>query len=188
MAGSRAASAREPGQIREEAALSDTARAPRTSLAGAEDRRARPGTSFEGGCTVRSASFGMENTEVIRELARRWNAGDIDGVLALYAEDAVMHSGEEWPEQASWHGHEGIRANIDEWRAVWEQVAAEIDRVEQHDGDKVIATGAWDARGRVSGVTGRIPITMLFTMRDGKIATVEWFSDHERAVAAARDA
>jgi len=52
MAGSRVASAREPGQIREEAALSDTARAPRTSLAGAEDRRARPRTSFEDGCTV----------------------------------------------------------------------------------------------------------------------------------------
>ena len=53
MAGSRAASAREPGQIREEAALSDTARAPRISLAGADDRRARPRSSFEDGCTVR---------------------------------------------------------------------------------------------------------------------------------------
>src|SRR5215204_1563712 len=53
MAGSRAASAREPGQVREEAALSDTARAPRTSLAGADDRRARPGPDFEDGCTVR---------------------------------------------------------------------------------------------------------------------------------------
>ena len=42
MAGSRAASAREPGQIREEAALSDTARAPRASLAGAEEEAAAP--------------------------------------------------------------------------------------------------------------------------------------------------
>ena len=52
MAGSRAVDAREPGQIREEAALSDTGHASRTSLAGAEDRRARPGTDFDGGCTV----------------------------------------------------------------------------------------------------------------------------------------
>src|SRR5215216_5148868 len=56
MAGSRAASAREPGQIREEAALSDTARAPRASLAGAEDRRARPGPGSRDGCTVRFLS------------------------------------------------------------------------------------------------------------------------------------
>jgi hypothetical protein len=53
MAGSRAVSAREPGQIREEAALSDTAHAPRISLAGAEDRRARPEADLEDGCTVR---------------------------------------------------------------------------------------------------------------------------------------
>jgi hypothetical protein len=53
MAGSRAAGAREPGQIREEAALSDTVRAPRISLAGADDRRARPGAGFKVGCTVR---------------------------------------------------------------------------------------------------------------------------------------
>jgi len=52
MAGSRAAGAREPGQIREEAALSDTVRAPRISLAGANDRRARPGAGLEAGCTV----------------------------------------------------------------------------------------------------------------------------------------
>jgi hypothetical protein len=57
MAGSRAASAREPGQIREEAALSVTARAPRISLAGAEDRRARPRTCFEAGCTVHVFMF-----------------------------------------------------------------------------------------------------------------------------------
>ena len=54
MAGSHAVSAREPGQIREEAALSDTARAPWASLAGAEDRRARPRSSSRDGCTVHS--------------------------------------------------------------------------------------------------------------------------------------
>ncbi len=52
MARSRAVDAREPGQIREEAALSDTAHAPWGSLAGVSDRKVRSGTSFDGGCTV----------------------------------------------------------------------------------------------------------------------------------------
>jgi hypothetical protein len=43
---------REPGQIREEAALSEAVHAPRTNLAGAETRRARPKTGFDDGCTV----------------------------------------------------------------------------------------------------------------------------------------
>src|SRR5213082_1514648 len=46
MAGSRAVDAREPGQVREEAALSDTAHATRGSSTGAEDRRERPGPDF----------------------------------------------------------------------------------------------------------------------------------------------
>jgi len=52
MAGSRAVGDREPGQIRKEAALSGPAHAPRTNLAGAEVRRARPRIHHEDGCTV----------------------------------------------------------------------------------------------------------------------------------------
>jgi hypothetical protein len=58
MAGSRAVDAREPGQIREEAALSESVHAPRISLAGAEDRRERPGAGFDGGCTVQTLPNG----------------------------------------------------------------------------------------------------------------------------------
>ena len=101
MAGSRAVSAREPGQIREEAALSDTARAPWASLAGAEDRRARPRPSSGDGCTVRFLRR-WTTTEVIRQVCERRNAGDVEGMLELYHDDVVLHAGEHWPEQATW--------------------------------------------------------------------------------------
>src|SRR5437763_8312251 len=52
MARSRALDAREPGQVREEAALSGSAQAPRVSLTGVQGGLERPGTGFEGGCTV----------------------------------------------------------------------------------------------------------------------------------------
>ena len=93
MAGSRAVSDREPGQIREEAALSEAVHAPRTNLAGAKDRRARPKTGFDGGCTVHFLLF-MSNEErnpkVVAELGRRWNARDHQGVLDLYHDDIVI--------------------------------------------------------------------------------------------------
>ena len=108
MAGSRAASARESGQIREEAALSVPARAPRISLAGAEDRRARPRTSFEAGCTVHF-SLPMSNADLIRQLTGMWNSGDVDSVSDLYTEDAEIHTGPHWPEQATYRGREAIR-------------------------------------------------------------------------------
>ena len=45
--------AREPGQIREEAALSDPDHAPRGSLAGVRGRRERSEADLDSGCTVR---------------------------------------------------------------------------------------------------------------------------------------
>src|SRR4029079_7841660 len=98
MAGSRAASAREPGQIREEAALSDTARAPRASLAGAEDRRARPRARSRDRCTVRLplrkhgavprahrcfSPMPEDALDIVRRSAERWNAGDFEGMFDL---------------------------------------------------------------------------------------------------------
>jgi ketosteroid isomerase-like protein len=127
-----------------------------------------------------------ENAEVIRELARRWNAGDIEGVLEMYTDDAVMHSGEDWPEQTTWHGREGIRSNIEEWRAVWESAELEISHIETV-GERVVAGGAWNARGRSSGLSGSMPVSTLCTIRHGKIASVEWFTDYDSALAAARD-
>ena len=61
MARSRAMDAREPGQIREEAALSESVHAPRGNLAGAPDRRARPEACFDGGCTVHFLQPSLRN-------------------------------------------------------------------------------------------------------------------------------
>jgi ketosteroid isomerase-like protein len=187
MAGSRAASAREPGQVREEAALSDTARASRNSLAGAEDRRARPEASFEEGCTVHFISLmaDADNVDLARTLVDLWNAGDIEGVVELYTEDAEMIAGPEWPDQAQYHGRDGVRANIEQWRSVWESSRIEAERIESH-GDRVVASGAWVTRGRASGIEGQLPFVILLTLRGGKIASLEWFTDHGEAVAAAR--
>ncbi|MEA2331396.1 MAG: SnoaL-like domain [Thermoleophilaceae bacterium] len=129
----------------------------------------------------------MDNLDVIRELARRWNAGDMDEVIGLYAEDAVTRTGAHWPEQATYQGRDAIRASIEEWQSMWEMTLAEVDSLEEY-GDKVVATGAWQMRGRSSGVDGQMPIAILFTIRDGKIATLEWFPDRDHAVAAAHRA
>jgi ketosteroid isomerase-like protein len=128
-----------------------------------------------------------EPREIVRQVAERWNAGDIDGLLELYADDLVVHTGEHWPESGPVQGKEAFRESIDEWLSVWQSIAIETDHVETH-GDRVVAHGAWKSTGRMSGVEGAMPIHIVFTVRDGRIARLEWFPDHERAVAAARGA
>jgi ketosteroid isomerase-like protein len=129
----------------------------------------------------------MSHHEVIGKLVERWNARDVEGALELYTDDTVMVSGPDWPEQAESHGREGIRRNAADWLGVWDSTRIEIADV-QTFGDKVVTDGAWTTRGRSSGVAGSMPFVALLTLRDGKIARFEWFTDHDAAVAAARGA
>ncbi len=126
-----------------------------------------------------------DKRQFARLLIDRWNRGDVDAVVELFAQDAAMYAGAEWPEQTTYRGHDGIRANIDQWRTVWESSLIDADRIEVY-GDRVVASGAWRARGRSSGVEGDMPFVILIGLRDGKIASFEWFTDHDSAVAAAR--
>jgi ketosteroid isomerase-like protein len=127
----------------------------------------------------------MGNADVIRQLTERWNAGDVDGASDLYTEDAEIHTGPHWPEVTTYRGREEIRETSAEWAALWDALQVELDRLEEH-GDKVLATGAWRMRGAASGVGGEMEIFIVFTLRDGKIAVLQWFEDHESAAVAAR--
>ena len=134
----------------------------------------------------------MESLESVRQVGERWNAGDIEGLLELYWDDVVVKTGEHWPEQATVQGKAAFRESIDEWLSVWQSISIETDHIEAHGdrvaarGDRVAARGAWQSTGRLSGVEGTLPIHILFTVRDGRIARLEWYPDHERAVAAGR--
>ena len=125
--------------------------------------------------------------EIVSQVSERWNAGDFDGLLELYADDVTVHTGEHWPERHVLEGKDAFRESIEEWVSVWESIAIETDEVEVF-GDRVVARGAWRSTGRLSGVEGTLPIHIVFTIRDGKIARVDWCPDHEQAVATARDA
>ncbi|HYN91775.1 MAG TPA: nuclear transport factor 2 family protein [Thermoleophilaceae bacterium] len=127
------------------------------------------------------------NLQVVRQIAERWNAGDLDGMLDVYHDDLVVQPGEHWPDTKVLEGKQSFRESTEEWLSVWQSIEVETDKVEPY-GDRVVARGAWRSTGRVSGVAGTMPIHIVFTVRDGRIARLDWFPDHERAVAAARDA
>ena len=127
-----------------------------------------------------------EALDIVRSSAERWNAGDFEGMFELYADDMVVVTGEHWPEANQvMEGKDAFRESTQEWLELWQSVELETDHVEAY-ADRVVAQGHWRSTGRVSGVEGTMPVHMVLTVRDGKIARLEWYPDHDRAVAAAR--
>jgi ketosteroid isomerase-like protein len=137
---------------------------------------------------ARSVFFSMsqEALDIVRQSAERWNAGDFEGMFELYSEDMVVVTGEHWPEaNVTMEGKDAFRETTEDWLSVWKEIELETDHVEAY-GERVVARGHWRLTARVSGVAGTMPIHMVLTVRDGKIARLEYYPDHERAVAAAR--
>jgi len=128
-----------------------------------------------------------DSLDIIRLGAERWNAGDLEGMFELYHDDIVVMPGGHWPDPAVVEGKDAFRESTQEWLDVWQSIEIETTDVEAY-GDRVVAHGAWRSTGRLSGIEGTLPIHIVFTVRDGRIARLEWFPDHERAVAAARGA
>ncbi len=126
------------------------------------------------------------NADLIRQLTGMWNSGDVDSVSDLYTDDAEIRTGPHWPEQSTYRGRAAIRETSAEWASMWDKLQIEVDELEEY-GDRLVAVGAWRMRGAASGIDGSMPIFIVFTFRDGKIAVLEWFADHDTAVAAARD-
>jgi uncharacterized protein len=138
---------------------------------------------------VRTDAFlrmSQDALDIVRKSAERWNAGDFEGMFELYSEDMVVVTGEHWPEaNVTTEGKDAFRETTRDWLSVWKEIELETDHVEAY-GDRVVAAGHWRLTARASGVPGTTPLHMVLTVRDGKISRLEYYPDHERAVAAAR--
>jgi ketosteroid isomerase-like protein len=126
----------------------------------------------------------QRNAAVVRELMRRWNAGDHDSILDLYRDDIVMTAGPEWPDPGPWEGKEQVAGNQRQWLDVWESVKLEVEEIAPRD-DKVLAIGRWLSRGRASGVGGEMPAIIVLTLEDGLVTRFSWFQDADEARRAA---
>jgi ketosteroid isomerase-like protein len=127
----------------------------------------------------------MDPLETVRLVAERMNAGDIEGMLDLYDDDIVHQPSPDWPDSKPSKGKAEFRQITEDWVSLWQSFEIETDRIEAY-GDRVLAVGCWRTTGRASGVEGELPINIVYTVRHGRITRLEWFADHDSAVAAAR--
>jgi ketosteroid isomerase-like protein len=108
--------------------------------------------------------------------------GDWDRLTALYDPDVVVRNDPSWPERVI----SGREAVIEWFRSAWELLGTET-RIEgvQDLGERVLVRVCWSVHGAHSGIEGDMRWSLVATLRDGHIALLEQFLDHEQAEKAA---
>jgi ketosteroid isomerase-like protein len=126
----------------------------------------------------------QRNKNVVNEILERWNGGDYEGILSLYRDDIVMIAAPDWIDSGPWEGKEQVASNQRQWLEAWDSIELVLDALET-SGDKVLAIGKWQSRGRSSGLAGEMPVVMLLTLEDGLVTRFEWFLEADEARRAA---
>ena len=117
---------------------------------------------------------------VVMGAAERLNAGDLDGAMAYWADDAMFYAFGMPPTGSEiYRGNEQIRAILEENIASHFQQQVEISTVV---GDIINArTKTWHDFTRQIGVAP-MEATEVYQIRDGKIATYTWTLTEDSAV------
>jgi uncharacterized protein len=125
----------------------------------------------------------QENVEVVRAAYEAWNAGDIETLRELYDPDAVMVRGlEGWPEPFSpVIGRDAVMRMYQQLRETWDADAMEPISI-THGADRVVVRTIW--RGAGHGPDLNMEMTIIFTVRNGRIFLLEQFWDHAEALEA----
>jgi uncharacterized protein len=124
-----------------------------------------------------------ENVEIVKRLDALYRAGRLDEVVELHAED-VGGEASHFPEGRVYRGHDGVRAFFRRYGGTWSTLDVEFE--EMFDaGDKVVVFARDRGLGRASGAPVEFVYAQVITVRDGKIAHWQAFTDREAALKAA---
>jgi ketosteroid isomerase-like protein len=122
--------------------------------------------------------------DVSREGFRRFEAGDIDGLVALYAPDAEVWHPEGWPESGPTRGEAALKLEFSRLRTGWSEPRLIIEEIEGRD-DWVVARVRWCARGSESGAEVEMQYSAATRFEGELIVEVHYSWTHEAALAVA---
>jgi ketosteroid isomerase-like protein len=128
------------------------------------------------------------NVEIVRRVYEASARRDKDAVLALYDTeveiDVTRGAVGEVAGRTVHRGHEGLRTFFRGWYEAWESVEADLAEL-LDAGEHVVSIETTRARGRGSGAEVNMTQHGVWTIRNGKIARVVWFTTREDALEAA---
>jgi ketosteroid isomerase-like protein len=127
----------------------------------------------------------QENVELVKRFFELFREGEWRH-LEMLAADVVYRPIAEIMGTGEFYGPAGYRRYMEDFfdDSWWGEMDYEVTSYRDHD-DKVIARIQMMGRGRTSGADVSARVFAVFTIRDGKIAREEDFTDRSEALRAA---
>jgi ketosteroid isomerase-like protein len=125
-----------------------------------------------------------ENVEASRRIWDRFLADDIAGVLACLDPQVEVHDVPGLPDARVYRGHQGWLDQIENFREAFSGMTYEpLEFIDA--GDKVVGVIRATGAAKAGGLEGEATYAQVETWRDGKIVTIQYFSDKNQALEAA---
>jgi ketosteroid isomerase-like protein len=124
----------------------------------------------------------QENVEIVRSAFEAWNAGDWDAVPELFDPNVVIRPSDDWPEAGPFVGLEAVTRWFGQLRETWDAQSTEPISDFIDVADHVVVRFLWRTTGR--GPESNMEITIVYTLRKGKISGMDYFWDHTDALKA----
>jgi ketosteroid isomerase-like protein len=126
------------------------------------------------------------NLRRVRAGLDAFNRGDVDGVLAVLADDVEIFSSPALANPGTYHGHRGYQDWVGQWLEAWDGLTIEIERIEPVGERHVVVGVLQTARGQGSGVEVEMTTAFMFELEERSTKALHLYATWDEAVAAAK--
>jgi ketosteroid isomerase-like protein len=127
-----------------------------------------------------------ENVEAVEATFAALNRNGVDGLLSHLTEDVDWRAMEGAPDDhGPIHGKEAMRAYVQDWFDMFDDVRWEPVELIDAGGDQVVALVRLTGRAKLSGAETDMTYAVVHTIRDGKAAVGREYATREQALEAA---
>jgi uncharacterized protein len=125
------------------------------------------------------------NVERVRAGFEAFNSGDVEGVLAVLADDVEIYSSPALANPGTYRGHDGYQQWLAEWLEAWEGLEMSVERIEPVGARHVVVGVLQTARGQGSGVEVEMRTAFMFELGEDKTRALHLYATWDEAVAQA---
>jgi len=125
-----------------------------------------------------------DDEAAIREAFDAFSRGDVDAFLKDAAPDVEYRPVLTKIEGDLYRGHEGVRLWLAALDELFADMSSRLDELHFVDEGHSLAAGHFSGRGRKSGAEFDLPLTWIYTVRDGELLKLEAYTDRDEALRA----